>query len=95
MLTTGYRDILREQHQLSEEIGAAITSVPLGEQLDEEELDAELEGLEQEAMDERMVNTGPVPVTSQLDRLPAAGTSIRTLLLRFNFSPFLPLTAMQ
>lgn len=77
LLTTDCRDKLREQHQLSEEIGQAITSVPLGEQPDEEELDAELEGLEQEAMDERMLNTGPVPVTSQLDRLPAAGTSDR------------------
>ena len=76
-LLTRCRDILREQHQLSEEIGAAITSVPLGEQPDEEDLDAELEGLEQEAMDERMLNTGPVPVNTQLDRLPAAGTSDR------------------
>ncbi|KAJ5408474.1 Snf7 [Penicillium cosmopolitanum] len=68
-------DKLREQHQLSEEIGQAITSVPLGEQPDEEELDAELEGLEQEAMDERMLNTGPTPVGTQLDRLPAAGNT--------------------
>ncbi|KAJ5677638.1 Snf7 [Penicillium maclennaniae] len=68
-------EILREQHHLSEEIGAAITSVPLGEQPDEDELEEELEGLEQEAMDERMLNTGPVPVNSQLDRLPEAGKS--------------------
>ncbi|KAJ5122639.1 Snf7 [Penicillium atrosanguineum] len=68
-------EILREQHHLSEEIGAAITSVPLGEQPDEDELETELEGLEQEAMDERMLNTGPVPVNSQLDRLPEAGKS--------------------
>ncbi|CAI7632175.1 unnamed protein product [Penicillium pancosmium] len=68
-------DKLREQHQLSEEIGQAITSVPLGEQPDEDELDAELEGLEQEAMDERMLNTGPTPVGTQLDRLPAAGNT--------------------
>lgn len=47
----------------------------MGDQVDEDELDAELEGLEQEAMDERMLNTGPVPVNPQLDRLPAAGTS--------------------
>lgn len=71
------RDTLREQHQLSEEIGQAITSVPLGEQPDEDELDQELEGLEQEAMDERMLNTGPVPVNPQLDRLPEAGKSER------------------
>ncbi|PLB46883.1 vacuolar-sorting protein snf7 [Aspergillus steynii IBT 23096] len=67
-------DELREQHQLSEEIAQAITNNPLGEQPDESELDAELEGLEQEAMDERMLKTGTVPVSDQLNRLPAAGT---------------------
>jgi hypothetical protein len=71
------REQLQEQHVLSAEIGTAITSVPIGEQPDEEELDAELEGLEQEAMDERMVNTGFVPVGTQLDRLPAAGNTER------------------
>ncbi|GAD93295.1 vacuolar-sorting protein SNF7 [Paecilomyces variotii No. 5] len=65
-------DNLREQHQLSQEIASAITNNPLGEQPDEDELEAELEGLEQEAMDERMLKTGTVPVTDQLDRLPAA-----------------------
>ncbi|KAJ5257115.1 hypothetical protein N7478_013219 [Penicillium angulare] len=68
-------DVLREQHQLADDIGAAITSVPFGDQVDEGDLEAELEGMEQEAMDERMLNTGPVPVNTQLDRLPAAGTS--------------------
>lgn len=66
---------LQEQHALADEVNQAITSTTLGDQVDEDELDAELEGLEQEAMDERMLNTGPVPVNSQLDRLPAAGTS--------------------
>lgn len=49
--------------------------MPFGDQVDEGDLEAELEGMEQEAMDERMLNTGPVPVNTQLDRLPAAGTS--------------------
>ena len=66
------RDQLREQHQLGEEIANAITSQPVGEQPDEDELDAELEGLEQEAMDERMLKTGTVPVNDQVNRLPAA-----------------------
>ncbi|CAG8000266.1 unnamed protein product [Penicillium salamii] len=66
---------LQDQHALSAEIGSAITSVPIGEQPDEDELDAELEGLEQEAMDAKMVNTGFVPVGTQLDRLPAAGNT--------------------
>ncbi|KAL5336479.1 Snf7-domain-containing protein [Aspergillus crustosus] len=64
-------DKLREQQQLSDEIATAITSNPLGEQPDEDELEEELEGLEQEAMDERMLHTGTVPVADQLNRLPA------------------------
>jgi len=71
------RDQLREQHQLSEEIAQAITSQSVGEQPDEDELDAELEGLEQEAMDERMLKTGTVPVADQINRLPAAANGER------------------
>lgn len=70
-----YRDKLREQHALADEINIAMSTNQFSEVADEEDLDAELEGLEQEAMDERMLNTGPVPVNSQLDRLPAVGTS--------------------
>lgn len=72
-----YRDQLREQHQLGEEIASAITSQSVGEQPDEDELDAELEGLEQEAMDERMLKTGTVPVADQINRLPAAASGER------------------
>lgn len=75
------RDELREQHQLSQEIASAITNNPLGEQPDEDELEAELEGLEQEAMDERMLKTGTVPVSDQLNRLPAAANGERELTL--------------
>ncbi|KAL4919348.1 Snf7-domain-containing protein [Aspergillus aurantiobrunneus] len=64
-------DKLREQQQLSDEIATAITSNAPGEQLDDDELEEELEGLEQEAMDARMLNTGTVPVADQLNRLPA------------------------
>lgn len=66
------RDQLREQHQLGDEIAQAISSNPLGEQPDETELDEELQGLEQEAMDEKMLSTGTVPVADQLGRLPSA-----------------------
>lgn len=59
-------DELREQHALGEEIASAITNAPIGEPLAEGDLDEELEALEQEAMDERMLHTGPTPV----DRLP-------------------------
>ena len=62
-------DELREQHALGEEIASAITNAPLGEPLDEADLEEELEGMEQEAMDERMLKTGTVPVQG----LPAVG----------------------
>jgi len=65
-------DKLRDQHQLSQEIANAITNNPIGEQPDEDELEAELEGLEQEAIDVRMLKTGTVPVADQINRLPAA-----------------------
>lgn len=56
------RDELREQHALGEEIASAISSAPIGEPIDEEDLETELEGMQQEALDEQMVKTGAVPV---------------------------------
>lgn len=73
------RDELREQHALSEEIVNAITSNSIGEPLDESELEAELEGMEQEQIDERMLKTGTVPVADQLGTLPAAANGPREL----------------
>ena len=72
LILTGlcFRDELREQHALGEEIAAAITSAPIGEPIDEADLEEELEGLEQEVMDERMLRTGTVPVAVEVDRLP-------------------------
>lgn len=64
-------DELREQQQLGEEIANAITSAPIGEPIDEGELEDELEGLEQEMLDERMVKTGAVPVGGELNKAPA------------------------
>lgn len=78
-----YRDELREQQQLSEEIVNAVTSAPLGgEPIDEDDLQDELDQLEQEAVDERMLKTGTVPVADRLESLPAAAKSERT----FNLS---------
>jgi Snf7 len=64
-------DELREQQALGEEIANAITNAPIGEPIDEDDLEAELEGLEQEVMDERMLKTGSVPVTGEVNRLPS------------------------
>jgi charged multivesicular body protein 4 len=63
---------LREQHALGEEIANAITNAPLGETVDEGELDDELAELEQEALDNKMLKTGTVPVSDEVHRLPAA-----------------------
>ena len=67
-------DELREQHALGEEIASAITNAPIGEPIDEADLEEELEGLEQEAMDEKMLKTGTVPVTGELSRLPVVNS---------------------
>lgn len=64
-------DELREQQALGEEIASAITSAPLGDPIDDGELEEELEGLEQEVMDERMLKTGSVPVVGELSKAPA------------------------
>ncbi|KAL3493090.1 Snf7-domain-containing protein [Aspergillus germanicus] len=66
---------LREQQELNNEIAEAITRPAIPNEVDEDDLEQELEGLEQEAMDERMLNTGTVPVADQLNRLPATTTA--------------------
>jgi charged multivesicular body protein 4 len=68
-----HRDELREQHALGEEIASAITRADIGEPIDEADLEEELEGMEQEAMDERMLKTGTLPVAGEVDRLPQVG----------------------
>jgi charged multivesicular body protein 4 len=64
-------DKLREQHALGVEIANAITSAPIGEPVDEDELEDELAAMEQERLDNTMLNTS-VPVSDQIHRLPAA-----------------------
>lgn len=66
------REKLREQHALGEEIANAITSAPIGEPVDEDELNEELDALEQEQLDNKMLKTGTVPVSDDIQRLPAA-----------------------
>ncbi|KAG9238142.1 Snf7-domain-containing protein [Amylocarpus encephaloides] len=66
---------LREQHALGEEIANAITSTPMGEPIDEGELDDELEALEQERLDGEMLRSGSVPVSDQVHRMPAAANT--------------------
>ncbi|KAI1486587.1 vacuolar-sorting protein SNF7 [Biscogniauxia mediterranea] len=68
-------DKLREQNALSEEIVQAITSNHIGEPLDEEELDEELEALQQEQLDKKMLESGSVPVSDAINRMPAVANS--------------------
>ncbi|KAF1983349.1 vacuolar-sorting protein-like protein snf7 [Aulographum hederae CBS 113979] len=61
---------LREQHAIGEEIGEAITQGVTSNAMDEGELDDELEALQQEELDNKMLKTGTVPVSDQVQRLP-------------------------
>ncbi|KAI1778532.1 vacuolar-sorting protein SNF7 [Hypoxylon cercidicola] len=72
-------DKLREQNALSEEIVNAITSNPLGEPVDEEELDEELEALQQEELDQKMLGTGTSLVSDAVHRMPAVANSDRKI----------------
>jgi charged multivesicular body protein 4 len=59
---------LREQHAVGEEIAEALTQGAQTSGVDEDELDE----LQQEALDERMLKTGSVPVHDQIQRMPNA-----------------------
>lgn len=83
------REQLREQHELTQEIGNAITSMPITEPIDEDELEADLAALEQEKLDEKMLNTGTVPVSDSLTRMPAAADGPRKFILLF-YPPEIP-----
>jgi len=74
-----FREELREQHAIGEEIGEAITQSIGNQGLDESELDDELEALQQEELDNKMLTTGSVPA-DKIARLPTApegGTSAK------------------
>jgi hypothetical protein len=85
------REELREQHALGEEIANAITAAPVGEPIDESELDDELAELEQEALDNKMLKTGTVPVSDKISTLPAAanGERMSTSSLFYRYLSFL------
>jgi charged multivesicular body protein 4A/B len=71
MLMVLDRAQLQEQNALSEEIVNAITSNQIGEPIDEDELDEELEAMQQEQLDEQMLKSGTVPVSDSIHRLPS------------------------
>lgn len=68
---------LEEQHAIGEEIADALTSRNAASGIDEGELEDELEAMEQEELDNKMLKAGGVPVADQVQRLPAAGNTER------------------
>jgi len=74
------RDKLRDQNELSNDVMVAITSNPLGQDIDEAELEDELEQLQQEKLDEQILSTGNVPVSDAVHRMPTAASRERKLL---------------
>lgn len=72
---------LREQHAVGEEIAEALTQGAQTTGIDEDELDEELAELQQEQLDERMLKTGSVPVSDQIQRMPSAPSKWSCLVL--------------
>ena len=68
---------MRDQNALSEEIVNAITGNTLGDPIDDEELEAELDELQQEQLDEQMLKTGTVPVSDVVHKMPTVADSER------------------
>ncbi|KAI0472767.1 vacuolar-sorting protein SNF7 [Xylariaceae sp. FL0804] len=68
-------DKVREQNALSEEIVQAIASNHIGEPIDEDDLDRELEDLQQEQLDEQMLKPGTVPVADAVHSMPNVANS--------------------
>jgi charged multivesicular body protein 4 len=71
------RDKLREQNAFSEEIGEAMSAPGIGQGVDEVDLEAELEELQQEQLDEQMLKTGTVPVADAVHKMPSPANAER------------------
>lgn len=68
--------------------------MPITEPIDEDELEADLAALEQEKLDEKMLNTGTVPVSDSLTRMPAAADGPRKFITPF-YPPEIPTPGEQ
>lgn len=66
-------DEIEEQVVLGQEISNAI-SRPMGNEIDEDELEDELEALEQETLEEKMVGVGRAPVGGITTSVPAVSS---------------------
>jgi len=77
--TTCYREKLRDQNALSQEIVDAITGATVGETVDDTELEEELEQMQQEQLDEAILKTGNVPVADAVHKMPSPANAEREL----------------
>lgn len=68
------REDLEEQHAISKEIASALTQGSAANAVDDDELEAELQDLQQEELDNKMLKTGSVPVSDQVHRMPNVAT---------------------
>ena len=93
-----YREDLRDQHAVGEEIAEVLKQGTTLSGLDEDDLETELAELQQEELDSKMLKTGSVPVSDEVTRLPSVATGERKcfisfLSLSFYFSRFFHLKA--
>lgn len=63
--------------------------------MDEGELDDELDALEQEQLDNKMLKTGTVPVSDEIHRLPAAANGERKLFRSYYVVPYTDLIIVK
>ncbi|KAF2223923.1 vacuolar-sorting protein-like protein snf7 [Elsinoe ampelina] len=63
-------EALEDQHAISKEIAAALTTGAGANAVDDDELEAEFADLQQQELDSNMLKTGSVPVGDEIGRLP-------------------------
>ena len=63
LIVGGYRENIRESAAVVSEIGDAITKVNFGLEIDEDEVAKDLEDLEQEILDNKIIGAPVVPVS--------------------------------
>lgn len=81
------RDKLREQNALSDEIVEAMSGPGIGQDMDQQELEDELEQLQQEQLDEDMLKTGTVPVADAVHKMPSPANAEREFFLVLHNAP--------
>ena len=71
---------MREQNALGDEIAQSMNSVNIGNEIDDAELDAELDDLQQEQVDGQMPKMSHTTIPNTLEGGQTAGSEKRTIL---------------